>query len=52
MKNPTTEQLNNITIEAFERSYGSLKVDTIKATEAVKQKNNLTVKQIWKGQTT
>ena len=27
MNNPTTEQLNNITIEALDRSYGSLVID-------------------------
>ena len=49
MTKPTKQQLEELSSEALERSYGSLKMDPDKATEALKQRNSLKVRQIWRG---
>ena len=36
---PTNKQLEDITLEAFERSYGSLKIDKRKEPEILRQIN-------------
>ena len=48
MKNPTTKQLEDITLEAFEKSYGPLKIDKNKISEIQRQANMTRIKFVYK----
>ena len=50
MNTPTKQQIEELSIEALEQSYGSLKMDPDKVKESLKQGNRLKIKQIWKEQ--